>query len=283
MSDPESAFAEDGGADASGAAAETESLLSFLYQLPMAVVQARCDGAIELMNPAAASLLNRIATAPAAFNFFAYLAPFDGEVRRAVEAFSSDRGAILENHVVCTSGAPEEACHERPALSISVTRVAADRLMILFREATDEVLAQVELARQRQAIRSMATPIIEGWDQTLLLPIVGVVDGDRAELMTTSLLDAVVRTQARFVIVDFTGISHVAGSLVQHLDRLVRATTLLGCKCLLSGVSPELARTLAEVDVTLGDVETFLSVKEALAHVALGRRPRRGAGARPRG
>jgi len=67
-----------------------------------------------------------------------------------------------------------------------------------------EKLALIE--RQATAIRELSTPILEVQEGVLCLPIIGVVDSGRAAEMMNLTLDAVVSGQARFLIIDLTGV-----------------------------------------------------------------------------
>jgi anti-anti-sigma regulatory factor len=247
---------------------ETERLLAFLYQLPVAVVQTRCDGTIELINPAAAALLNRFAEFAAAENLLTFLDSFDPEIRRLVTSFSGARGVIFEERLVLTAATKKDTTPQRPALALTASLAGADQVMVTIKDETSKICAEVELERRRMAMRSMAAPLIEGWEGTLLLPVVGIVDEERAATMTADLLDAVVRIQARYVIVDFTGVVDVTVELAGHLERVSRAIAMMGCRCILSGVSPQLARLLTSSQgLQLSGVEHVLSVRAALSRV----------------
>ena len=52
---------------------------------------------------------------------------------------------------------------------------------------------------------------------------------------------------------------------VHHFTGLARAIGLLGASCVLTGISPAVARTLVDLGVELMDIETMPSVQAALA------------------
>ena len=79
-----------------------------------------------------------------------------------------------------------------------------------------EKLALIE--RQSATIRALATPIIQVWDEVLCLPVIGTVDSARTADMMQGLLDAIVREQARYAIVDLTGVEVVDTSTADHLS-----------------------------------------------------------------
>src|SRR4029078_7047566 len=58
------------------------------------------------------------------------------------------------------------------------------------------------IERLRYAIDELSNPILEVWDDVLVMPIIGVVDSRRTSDMVQRLLAEVTRTQANFGTVD---------------------------------------------------------------------------------
>ena len=82
--------------------------------------------------------------------------------------------------------------------------------------------------------------------------------------MTESLLAEVVRTRARHAILDLTGVRAVDGATAGYLLRIVRAAELLGSRCFLSGISPEVARAMVERGDETGTFAVHGSLQAAL-------------------
>lgn len=122
------------------------------------------------------------------------------------------------------------------------------------------------IERQQAAIRELSTPIIELWDDILTLPLVGTIDTQRALELTEQLLERVAESGARFVILDVTGIEVIDTMTANHFVQLIRAVQLLGARCVLTGVSPNIARTVVEIGIDFGTVETLRSLKEGLVY-----------------
>jgi PAS domain S-box-containing protein len=133
------------------------------------------------------------------------------------------------------------------------------------RRVEDDLRRHVErIARQEQEIRTLSVPIVKVWEGVLLLPIVGLVDETRAAQMMETLLSAVVTEAAARVILDLTGVASVDRTTADGLWAMVRATGLLGARCMISGVSPDVARTLIALDVDLGGLSMFRDLHSAL-------------------
>ncbi|HVJ15547.1 MAG TPA: STAS domain-containing protein [Polyangiaceae bacterium] len=128
-----------------------------------------------------------------------------------------------------------------------------------------EVSTQIDtIERQREAIRNLSIPIIEVWAGVLCVPIVGILDSVRAADVTTSLLAGIVQKKARFAIIDVTGIEVMDTQSADHFLRMARAVSLLGAQCALSGVHPNIARTIVHMGVELQGLKCYRTMREAL-------------------
>jgi rsbT co-antagonist protein RsbR len=131
------------------------------------------------------------------------------------------------------------------------------------RELEDQ-LATIE--KQRAAIKELSTPMIEVWAGVLCVPIVGVIDSSRAAEMTSALLSAVVEKTVRFTIIDITGIEAMDTRATDHFLRMARSVRLLGAECVLSGINPNVARSIVHMGVELSGIQTYRSLRDALQH-----------------
>jgi len=121
------------------------------------------------------------------------------------------------------------------------------------------------IAGQSQAILELSIPVMDFWGKILVLPLVGTIDTQRAELTTENLLEAIARTRALAVIVDITGVPVVDTSVASHLQKLIEASRSLGSEVILTGIGPRNARTLVELGVDLGKVVAMSSLGSGLA------------------
>ncbi|KYF55103.1 anti-anti-sigma factor [Sorangium cellulosum] len=134
----------------------------------------------------------------------------------------------------------------------------------LAEENAERERAEALLRQQQETMLAMSTPIIQAWEGVLVLPVIGTVDTARAAQIMERLLPEIVRTQARYAILDLTGVSAVDAATVSHLLAVVRAASLLGSQCLVSGISPAIARTMTEIGSAEGAFLTFGLLQNAL-------------------
>jgi rsbT co-antagonist protein RsbR len=110
----------------------------------------------------------------------------------------------------------------------------------------------------------MSTPVTSLWDHILMLPVVGIIDSRRAANMMSSVLHKIAETRAKVFIIDIGGVSVVDTAVANHLIKITQAARLMGCVCLLSGVSPAIAQTTIELGIDVGNVLTRATMRDAL-------------------
>jgi rsbT co-antagonist protein RsbR len=128
-----------------------------------------------------------------------------------------------------------------------------------------ELREKLELIeRQAATIRALATPIISVWDEVLCLPVIGTVDSQRTAEMMSALLEAIQREQARYAIVDLTGVELVDTSTADHLIKLFKAARVLGVEGVLCGIRPAVAQTVVALGMDLSEVRTTRTLQDGL-------------------
>ncbi|GDY28669.1 STAS domain-containing protein [Gandjariella thermophila] len=123
-----------------------------------------------------------------------------------------------------------------------------------------------DLVEERQQLLELSTPVIRMWDGILAVPLIGTLDSARTQATMEGLLQAIVDQQARVAILDITGVSTVDTAVAQHLLRTVMAARLMGAKCVISGIRPQIAQTMVQLGIDLGDVTTRATLADALAY-----------------
>ena len=132
----------------------------------------------------------------------------------------------------------------------------------IMRDITERKRAEAELARSEETLKDLvqklklsqeelSTPVIRIWNRILALPLIGVIDTHRAQLIMDILLTAVVETQSKFIIVDVTGVASMDTEVTNHLIRTIQSTRLLGAECIITGIKPEIAQTMVHLGVDL--------------------------------
>jgi rsbT co-antagonist protein RsbR len=76
------------------------------------------------------------------------------------------------------------------------------------------------------------------WDNVLVLPIIGMLDSRRTQIMMENLLQKIVDTGCTIAILDITGVGTIDTQVANHLIKTVTSARLLGAECIISGISP---------------------------------------------
>ena len=134
-----------------------------------------------------------------------------------------------------------------------------------FQDITEKVAQEKRLREQSRTIMEISTPAIKLWDRILVLPVVGVVDSLRAQQMMNTMLEKIMETASKVIILDIQGVAAVDTAVANHLIKIAKATKLMGCRCVISGISPAVAETLVELGIELGEISTNSTLQDALA------------------
>ena len=141
----------------------------------------------------------------------------------------------------------------------------ANTVAVSFVEERERVIRQ-----QQDSIRELSTPVLPVREQLLILPIIGVLDTERARQLTEQLLSGIRTHRAKVVVIDITGAPDIDEAVANHLVRTVDASRLMGASVIITGLSPETAQTLVTIGVdlskmnTIGDLQGGLEEAERL-------------------
>jgi len=188
---------------------------------------------------------------------------------------------VLDTRTIAIANRDKEASllMQQEQLAAKIEMLEAQQQRIQEQERDLRARAQT-IERQAAAILELSTPILEVWDDVIVLPVIGLVDARRSAAIMETLLGNIARTPKKWVIIDVTGVEDVDASTADYLIKVCRAAQLLGASCLLSGIRPAVATILVGLGVELTEISTMRSLKEALEH-SLGQMQRPSSRPRP--
>jgi len=132
-------------------------------------------------------------------------------------------------------------------------------------DITKQVQYEQNLIEQSKTIQKLSTPTIKLWEGILVMPIIGVIDSIRAQNMMETMLEKIAKTFAKVIILDIYGVAAVDTAVAQHLIKIAKATKLMGCECILSGISPPVAQTVVQLGIDMESIHTKATLADALA------------------
>ncbi len=127
----------------------------------------------------------------------------------------------------------------------------ANTVAVSFVDERERVIRQ-----QQDSILELSTPVLQVRERLLILPIIGVLDNQRARQLTEQLLRGIRTHRAKVVVIDITGVPDVDESVANSLVQTVDASRLMGAEVIITGLSSEIAQTLVTIGVDLTKMRT---------------------------
>jgi len=127
----------------------------------------------------------------------------------------------------------------------------ANTVAVSFVDERERVIRQ-----QQDALRELSTPVLQVRERLLILPIIGILDTQRAQQLTEQLLRGIRTHRAKVVVVDITGVPEIDEVVANHLVQTVDASRLMGAGVIVTGLSAEIAQTLVTIGVDLSKLTT---------------------------
>jgi anti-anti-sigma regulatory factor len=137
-----------------------------------------------------------------------------------------------------------------------------DRIRI---ERERSELQERVIRMQEEMLQELSNPLIPISDSVIVLPIIGKIGDRRAANMVETVLAGVHERRARLLIIDVTGLREVDDVSARILLRLADALRLLGVRVVLTGVRPDVARTLVCLDVDMSDIVVRSTLRAGIA------------------
>lgn len=106
-------------------------------------------------------------------------------------------------------------------------------------------------------------PIIKLW-RLLLVPLQGEIDDKAAAILSAEVLDRIHASNVSGLVIDVTGLWIMDSHLCALLTRLAQASSLMGTKTILCGMTAETAMTLQAMGLELDGFDATLSLEQAL-------------------
>lgn len=136
----------------------------------------------------------------------------------------------------------------------------AQRTAASFQQAREDIIK-----RQQEELLELSTPVIKLWNGVLAVPMIGILDSNRTQIVMETLLQKIVETESELAIIDITGVPTVDTLVAQHLLKTVSAIRLMGADCIISGIRPQIAQTIVHLGIDLQGISTKATLADALA------------------
>lgn len=150
--------------------------------------------------------------------------------------------------------------------NIEQTVEAVTKLIFLDAYVVIEEIARIQrekIEAGSKALMEMSTPVTPIWEGILLLPLVGIIDSERTQDIMNKTLNKIAETRSKVFVLDISGVGAMDTAVANQLIKITKATQLMGCETIISGVSPTIARTLVELGINVGEVKTTATLRDS--------------------
>ncbi|MFY8274259.1 STAS domain-containing protein [Pseudoalteromonas sp. SSDWG2] len=126
---------------------------------------------------------------------------------------------------------------------------------------------QEQLVDLQEQIKSAKfdLPLLKIAEDILMVPLVGSMDSAKAQKVMEDILINIRNQETRVVIIDIAGVNIVDSSVAAHLIKIAKATKLMGCRSIISGISPIIAHNIVNLGMNVDELTTTNTLKDAMA------------------
>ncbi|GIQ64620.1 hypothetical protein PACILC2_31880 [Paenibacillus cisolokensis] len=125
---------------------------------------------------------------------------------------------------------------------------------------------------QQELINTLSVQIIPLTPSVAILPLLGSIDTKRARMIRENVLQQIGAQKIGTLLMDMSGLEVPETTVVKQLFKMIDSVSFMGCKTILTGIRPELADTMANLDISfigIGKVETKRTLQQALKELGI--------------
>lgn len=188
----------------------------------------------------------------------------------AIQGFTPAETAlfIISLKYTLKDGVLQEEYGDRPEIFMRETGIMSRLIDDLGLETFNVFVAAKEeqIKEQLSVITEMEAPILQMGSGIILVPIIGIMDSARSQAVMDNMLQVIRATRIKVSILDITGVAVVDTAVSNHLLKISKATGLMGCQCIISGVSPDVAQSIVDLGIDISDLITKADMQDAVEH-----------------
>ena len=110
----------------------------------------------------------------------------------------------------------------------------------------------------------ISAPVVWINNTHAVLPLVGAFSESRMETVTINTLNQVSKQQVSRLIIDFSGLIHFDNMIAHKLFELIHSVELLGTEAIISGFTPDMARTAVQLGIDLRRLKVYGEIRKAI-------------------
>ncbi|AIF43727.1 MULTISPECIES: STAS domain-containing protein [Virgibacillus] len=131
---------------------------------------------------------------------------------------------------------------------------------ISYSEYKDKLIEQ-----QTKLVENLSVPIIPVSPNISILPLIGTIDSYRASIIEEKVLFEIGNKRVEILILDLSGIAEMDHEAIQNFLKLLDGVNMMGCRTVITGLSPKIVREIVNMDITFGQkAETKGTLEQAM-------------------
>jgi rsbT co-antagonist protein RsbR len=125
------------------------------------------------------------------------------------------------------------------------------------------------LYNAKNALLELSVPVILLTSGVGVLPLIGNIDTERAELLMEKTLEQTSKLMLNYLILDVSGVFIIDTMILNQLFKVINALALIGVKTIITGVRPEVAQTIVKLGINLDEITFKSNLHQAFAEIQL--------------
>lgn len=125
------------------------------------------------------------------------------------------------------------------------------------------------LEQSRNEILELSAPVVPIMEGVAVLPLIGTIDTYRAKMIMEESLNQSVHLRLNYFVLDLSGVPIVDTFVIQQIFQIIEALRLVGVEARVSGIKPEIALSVVKLDTNFNKVNTYSTLKQALADLLI--------------
>lgn len=126
---------------------------------------------------------------------------------------------------------------------------------------------QKSLENAKTALLELSVPVVPLLPGVGVLPLVGNVDTERAQLLMEETLEQAVKLKLTHLIFDVSGVMIVDTMVADQLFKVISALSLVGVKTIMTGIRPEVAHTMVTLGLNLEGITVKSNLHQAFKEI----------------
>ncbi len=139
---------------------------------------------------------------------------------------------------------------------------AFDKIYVTF-AATYNKYINSRLDIQQSLINELSAPVINITDVIGVVPLIGDMDELRARIMLQSIPEKSLESGIEHLFIDLSGVTVIDTLVAQQIFQVTQVLSLLGTRCTITGIRPEIAHASTELGLDFSNIPTFSSLELA--------------------